>query len=199
MDGGDEDDLRAEEVIRMIRKILIGLAVLILGLVVVVAFQPADFRVTRSAEIDAPPAVVFGQVNDFHKWEAWSPWAKMDPAAKNTFAGPPAGEGASFSWAGNHEVGEGMMTITESRPPELVKLRLEFKKPFEGTSDTEFLFQPEGEGTRVTWTMSGTNNFLGKAIGLLMNCDKMIGPQFEQGLANMKQIAEAEARQPAAH
>lgn len=175
----------------MIKKILIGFVVLVVALVVVVSMQPEDFRVSRSATINAPPGVVFEQVNDFHKWEAWSPWAKLDPQAKITFDGPPAGEGARFAWAGNHEVGEGRMTITESRPGEAVRIRQEFVKPFEGQSDTEFLFAPEGSGTKVTWTMSGKNNFVGKAISLVMNCDEMLGPQFEQGLANMKSVSEA--------
>lgn len=174
----------------MIRKILFCLVILIAALVVIVAMQPADFRITRSAVMAAPPAAVFAQLNDFHNWQAWSPWAKLDPSAKNTFSGPSAGTGAGFAWSGNSEVGEGKMTITESRPDELILINLEFLKPFEAASTTEFTFRPEGGQTVVTWTMSGKNNFVGKAMSLLMNCDKMVGGQFEQGLANMKSLVE---------
>jgi hypothetical protein len=165
--------------------------VLLGGFVVVVAMQPSEFRISRSAAMTAPPADVFAQVNDFHNWEAWSPWAKLDPNAKNTFEGPTAGTGAIFKWAGNSEVGEGGMTITESRPAELVRIKLEFVKPMPGTSDTEFTFKPEGDKTVVTWTMSGHSDFLGKAICLFMNMDKMMGEKFDEGLASMKKVAES--------
>ncbi len=178
----------------MLKKILIGLAVLIIGLVIVVALQPGDFRITRSATIAAPPAAVFAEVNDFHRWQAWSPWAKLDPNAENTFEGAPSGTGAAFAWAGNNEVGEGRMTITESRPPELILMKLEFIKPFAAISTTEFTFTPEGDRTAVTWSMMGHNNFIGKAFSLIMNCDKMIGAQFEQGFANLKAIVEPSAK-----
>jgi uncharacterized protein YndB with AHSA1/START domain len=171
-------------------KILIGIAVVVLVLVVVVAVQPSEYRVVRTATIAAPPAAVFEQVNDFHKWEAWSPWAKLDPEAKETHEGPPAGEGAIMKWSGNAEVGEGSMTILESQPPERIKIKLAFLKPFEATATTLFKFEPEGEGTKVTWDMSGQNNFIGKAMCLVMDMDKMLGGQFEQGLANIKSVVE---------
>ena len=178
----------------MLKKILIALAIIIVVFVLVVALQPADFQVTRAATIAAPPATVFAEVNDFHKWRAWSPWEKMDPDMERTYSGGPAGEGAVYAWSGNSDVGEGNMTITESRPNELIRLKLEFIKPMAGTSDTEFNFKPEGEGTQVTWTMSGKNGFVAKAFCLFMNMDKMVGGQFEEGLASMKQVAEAEAQ-----
>jgi hypothetical protein len=184
----------------MLKKTLITiaavLAVLILGFVIVVAMQPSEFRVSRSAKMSAPANEVFEQVNDFHKWNNWSPWAKLDPNAKNSFDGPTAGEGSIFRWAGNADVGEGAMTITESKPAERVRLKLEFIKPMAGVSDTLFTFQPEGDQTTVTWTMSGENNFMGKAFSLFMDCDKMIGEQFDKGLANMKTIVEAEPTGP---
>lgn len=174
----------------MINKILlsiVGLVVLAVGgFAVVAAMQPDDFKISRSAVIPASAGEVFAQVNDFHKWNGWSPWAKLDPNCKETFSGAASGEGAVFAWAGNNEVGEGKMTITESRPDELILIDLEFIKPFQATNLTEFTFVPQGEQTLVTWSMSGKNNFVGKAFGLLMNCDKMIGDQFEQGFANMK-------------
>jgi Polyketide cyclase / dehydrase and lipid transport len=178
----------------MLMLILIAGAVTIVGLVIVVAVQPAEFRITRSNLISAAPAVVFAQVNDLHKWEAWSPWAKMDPNAKNIFAGPPAGTGASMHWAGNRQVGEGIMTILESRPDELIRLKLEFLKPFKAIHTAEFTFKPAGDQTSVTWSMSGKNSFMGKAFTLVMDCGKMIGGQFEKGLAAMKSIAEAAAK-----
>lgn len=142
----------------------------------------------------APPEAVFSQVNNLHRWEAWSPWAKLDPAAKNAYQGPAAGVGAAFSWSGNHQVGEGRMTITESRPNDLIRMNLEFMKPFKATNITEFTFKPEGNLTVVTWTMSGKNNFISKAIGLFIDCDKMVGGQFEKGLAQIKSISEGTAR-----
>lgn len=178
----------------MIKKILLGLAALLVVFLIVVAMQPADFRVARSKTISAAPAVVFAQVNDLHKWEAWNPWGKIDPAMKLTYEGAPAGVGAVYKWVGNSEVGEGRGTITESRPNELVQLRLDFIKPFAGTSTAEFTFKPEGNATVVTWSMSGKNNFIAKAICLFVSMDKMIGGQFEKGLADMKTASEAAAQ-----
>lgn len=178
----------------MIAKILIGLAIILAILAAVISIQPEDFKVTRSANLAAPPQVVFEQVNDLRKWEAWSPWAKLDPNAKESFEGPSAGEGAIMKWSGNNEVGEGQQTITESRPAELVRMKLEFIRPFEGVSDVDFTFKPEGTGTLVTWTMSGKNNFVGKAMSLVMDCDKMCGDFFVQGLANMKAVVETAPR-----
>lgn len=178
----------------MIKKILLGLvavvALLIVALLVAVSTRPDNFRVSRSAVIPAAPAVAFGNINDLHKWDAWSPWAKLDPNSKVTFAGPKEGTGASMAWVGNDQVGEGKMTITESKPNELILLQLEFIKPFAGTSTTEFTFKPDAGGTLVTWTMSGQNNLVGKAISLVMDCDKMMGPQFEQGLDNLKKAVQ---------
>ena len=178
----------------MIKKILILLAVVVTGFLGFVAMRPADFRIARTATFSASAPVLFAQVNDFHKWEAWSPWAQLDPAAKNTFDGPPAGVGAGFAWAGNNEVGEGRMTILESRPSDLIRIQLEFLKPFAATNATDFTFRPEGAGTAVTWAMKGENNFVAKAFSLFMNMDKMIGDDFEKGLAQMKALAEAGAK-----
>jgi hypothetical protein len=178
----------------MIWKILIALVVIVVGLVAVIALQPARYRVSRSATIAAPAPVVFAQVNDFHRWAAWSPWEKIDPAMKRTYEGPPAGVGASYTWAGNGEVGEGRMTIVESRPSDLIQVKLEFVKPFAGTSVAEFSFKPEGDRTQVTWSMTGDKNFIAKAIHLVMSMDRMIGDQFDKGLAAMKTVAEAAPR-----
>ncbi len=175
----------------MLKKILITVVVLVLVFVIVVATRPADFRITRSTAIAAPAAVVFAQVNDLHKWDAWSPWAKLDPAMKQTHEGSPDGVGAIYSWAGNSEVGEGRMTITESRTNELIRIKLEFIKPFAAVNTTEFTFKPDGGQTIVTWDMTGKNNFMSKAFCLFMNMDKMVGGDFEKGLASLKQVAEA--------
>jgi uncharacterized protein YndB with AHSA1/START domain len=179
----------------MLKTILVALAVIIVVLVVIVALQPSDFRVARSATISAPPPAVFAQVNDFHKWEAWNPWGKIDPAMKQTYEGAPAGPGAIYTWSGNNEVGEGRMTITDSRPSDLIRVKLEFFKPFAATNTAEFAFKPEGNQTLVTWSMFGEKNFMAKAVHLVMNMDKMIGGQFEKGLADMKSAVEAPAKQ----
>ena len=179
----------------MLKKILIAVAVIIVVMVVIVALQPTEFRVARSTTISAPAPAVFAQVNDFHKWEAWNPWGKIDPAMKQTYEGAPAGIGAIYTWAGNNEVGEGRMTLTESRPSELIRIKMEFFKPFAGISTAEFTFKPEGNQTAVTWRMSGENNFMAKAMHLFMNMDKMIGGQFDKGLAQMKSIVEAAPKQ----
>jgi carbon monoxide dehydrogenase subunit G len=174
----------------MFKKILIAGSLLVFALLIVVALRPAEFLITRSASISAPPAAVFAQINDLHKWEAWSPWAKIDPTMKQTYEGASAGTGAIYSWAGNKEVGEGRMTITESRPDEVVRIKLEFIKPFAAVNTTEFHLKPEGKQTSLTWSMSGTNNFMAKAFGLFMNMDKMVGGDFEKGLAQLKSAAE---------
>jgi len=178
----------------MLKKILIGIAVVIALFVILILTRPSEFSVSRSATMDVTPAAVFSQLNDFHKWEAWSPWAKMDPNAKNSFDGPTSGEGAKFAWDGNSDVGAGNMTITESVPNDHVRIRLEFIRPFAGVNDTLFTIKPVGDKTNVSWTMSGKYNFIGKAISLFMDCDKMVGPQFEKGLANMEAAAKAEQK-----
>ena len=171
--------------------VLAVIVVIVILLLVVIASRPADFSVTRSADMSATPQVIFPQVNDLHNWQAWSPWAKLDPNMKMTYSGPEAGKGAAYAWTGNNKVGEGRMTITESRPSELVRIKLEFLKPFAATNASEFTFQPQGSQTNVTWAMSGKRNFMMKAMCMVMNMDKMLGGQFEQGLQQMKAIVES--------
>jgi uncharacterized protein YndB with AHSA1/START domain len=175
----------------MVMIILITVAAIVAVFVAVVAVQPSEFRIARSAAMSAQPADVFAQVNDFHKWDAWSPWAKLDPTMKQTYEGTPAGTGAIYTWSGDGKVGEGTMTLTESRPSDLIRIKLEFRKPFKATNTAEFTFQPEGNHTVVTWSMSGRKNFVFKAFGLFMSMDKMVGGDFEKGLANMKSVVEA--------
>jgi uncharacterized protein YndB with AHSA1/START domain len=177
----------------MLKKLLIILALLVVGFAAYVAMQPSEFRVERTATIAASPAAVFAHVEDLHKWETWSPWAKLDPKAKVAYEGASAGKGAAFSWAGNDEVGRGRMTIIESQSPELVDIKVDFTKPFEGTNSSSFNFKPEGGGTAVTWTMGGHQDFIAKAVCVVFNGKKMIGDQLDQGLAQLKAVAEKKA------
>jgi uncharacterized protein YndB with AHSA1/START domain len=172
----------------------VGIAVLvvILAVVVFIATRPASFRIERSARIDAPPDVVFSIINDLHQWGRWSPYDKRDPAMKKTFEGSPAGPGAVYAWNGNNQVGEGRLTIMESKPGELVAMKLEFSRPFACTNRAIFTLAPSEGGTRVTWTMEGKNTLMGKAMSLFMNMDKMVGTDFEEGLANLNTTAQAE-------
>jgi hypothetical protein len=177
----------------MLKKILLGLVAVIVALAGFIATRPDTYSVQRTATMKASPDIAFAMVNDFHQWAAWSPWEKLDPAMKRSLEGPASGVGAKYSWSGNDDVGEGRMTIEESKPSELVRIRLEFIKPFESSSNTTFTFKPEGESVSVTWKMEGTNNFVGKAFSAFMDMDAMIGKDFDKGLASIKTLAEAEA------
>ena len=166
----------------------------------IVALQPSDFHVVRTTSIAAPMPDVVTQVNDFHKWEAWSPWAKLDPAAKASFEGPPSGVGAVFKWAGNDKIGEGRMTLIESSPSRengprhVIRIKVEFTKPFEGGNEFVFTVRPEGGETAVMWAMAIHNNFIAKAVCLFVSMDRMLGGDMEKGLAQMKTVAEAAGR-----
>ena len=177
----------------MMTYVLIAAVAIVAILIVAVAVQPAAFLVVRSATIDAPPGEVFGRVNELRAWPEWSPWAKIDPGMVQTYEGPAAGEGAVSAWSGNNKVGAGRMTITQSRPEELVRFRLEFLRPFKATNEADFTFEPDGGGTRVTWGMTGNKNFMFKAVCLVADMDKMCGRDFEKGLAQLKTICEASA------
>jgi len=183
----------------ILKKVLVVLIIGIGGFLAFAATRPDAYRVERSQRIDAPAEVVFSQLDNFKSWAAWSPWEKRDPAMKRTFEGPASGVGAGYGWQGNKEVGQGRMTITESKPPRggsnetaHVSIRLEFIKPFASVASSEFTVKPEGDrAATVSWVMEGRNNLMGKAFGVFMNMDKMIGKDFEKGLANLKSIAEA--------
>lgn len=177
----------------MLKKILAVVGLVIAVILIIAAFKPATFGVERKIVIDAPPEVVFAQVNDLHKWEAWSPWAKLDPNSKQTFEGPATGKGSSQAWDGNNEVGAGKMTIIESQPPSRIDINVEFYKPMAGTNLTEFTFTPQGSKTEVAWKMSGKNGFVGRLFCLFVNMDKMLGDQFEQGLNSLKAVSESAA------
>lgn len=172
----------------MLKKILLGLAAVIIVLIIVIALQPAAFRVERSEVVAASPEIVHGQVNDLTRWEHWSPWAKMDPEAKVTFSDNPVGVGATYAWE-SEKTGAGIMLITESTP-EAIALDLNFVKPFKAENKVLFTFMPIHGGTRITWSMEGKNNFFGKAICLFMDMDKMVGGDFEKGLKDIKRQSE---------
>src|ERR1700759_2938478 len=174
----------------MIKKFLILLVSVIAGLAGYVARQPDTFHIERRLTGDAAPPAVFAQVNDFRKWDDWSPWAKLDPDATVAFEGPRAGPGAIFKWAGNDKVGQGTMTLVENKPGEFVRVDVEFVKPFEGRSTSEFTFRPQGDRTQVTWTSYGPMTFLSKAMCLIRNMEKVLGPDMEKGLVQMKSLAE---------
>lgn len=175
----------------MLKKVLLAFVIAVMVLLALIAMQPAGYAVTRSTTIAAPPATVFGLVNDFHKWEGWSPWAAIDPGMKQTYEGAASGTGAVYKWSGNDKAGEGMMLITESRPDDHVGIDLSFTRPYVSSSVIGLSIKPEGNGSKVTWNMTGRNNFALKAISLFSSMDKMVGPDFERGLAQLKTLAES--------
>lgn len=174
----------------MLKKILIALLLLIVVFVVVVSLQPNEFRVERSAQMAASDSAVFAQINDLRNWEAWSPWANLDPEMITIYEGADSGVGASQTWSGNSDVGKGTMTITESNPYNHIQIRLEFMEPFASVNTTDFTIDGDSTQSTVTWSMYGENNFISKAFGLFMDMDSMIGADFEKGLASMKEIVE---------
>lgn len=169
----------------MLKKILIVLLIAIAGVLGYAATKPDTFQVQRKAVIAAPPEKVFAMIEDFHRWNEWSPWEKLDPAMTRTFGGPAAGVGATYAWTGNSDVGEGRMEIVESTPPLKIRIKLDFIKPFESKNVTEFVLVPKDGGTEVTWTMQGPNLYVSKVMDTFMSMDKMIGKDFEKGLADL--------------
>jgi uncharacterized protein YndB with AHSA1/START domain len=144
------------------------------------------YTVERSATIDAPPARIYDQVANFHNWRNWSPWEGLDPELQRTYSGAESGTGAVYGWSGNRKAGQGRMEITDVTEPSKVQIDLVFEKPFKARNDTWFTIQPEGTGSRVTWTMTGKKTFMTKAMGIFKSMDKLIGPDFEKGLAGLK-------------
>lgn len=174
----------------MIKTLLIAIVVLVAGLLVFASTKPDTFSVQRSTAIKAPPEKVFAALNDFHRWPEWSPWEKLDPAMKRTLGGPPSGKGASYAWEGNGKAGQGRMEILESVPSSKVGIQLDFIKPFEGHNIAEFTLMPQGDSTQVNWLMRGPTPFVSKVMQVFVSLDTMIGKDFEQGLANLKALAE---------
>jgi uncharacterized protein YndB with AHSA1/START domain len=173
-----------------LKKLFIIAVVIVAAVLGLALTQPDSFTVTRTATIKAPPEKIIGYLNDFHQWPAWSPWEKLDPNMKRTFEGPVSGQGAVYGWSGNDEVGQGRMEITENAPPSKVAIKLDFIKPFKSTNQTAFTLQPQGDGTLVTWTMTGPSEFITKLMGVFVSMDKMIGKDFEKGLSQLKAVAE---------
>ena len=167
--------------------VIVLLIVVILGLA---ATKPDTFRVERSTLIQAPADRVYAQLEDFHRWSAWSPWEKLDPALKRTYSGAENGVGAVYAWEGNSKVGQGRMEIREAVPASKVEIQLDFLKPFEAHNTADFTLAPQGDSTQVTWAMTGPNNFLGKVMSVFVSMDSMVGKDFETGLANLKAAAE---------
>jgi hypothetical protein len=177
---------------RVIRIVLM----LIVLFILFINSRPSTFHVERSSTIAAPPDSLYPRIANFHAWDAWSPWAKLDPKMKQQFGGVDGAVGSDYAWTSAvDKVGAGRMTLTEAQPSSRVGIKLDFLKPFKSTSSVTFNLAPEGAGTKVTWAMDGPMNFLSKFMCLFMNMDKMVGGDFEKGLANLKQQAEM----PAAH
>lgn len=174
----------------MLKKIVGVLAVLIVAVLAYAFTRPDSFVVERRVNISATPEKVFANLNDFHAWEAWSPWAKLDPAMKTTYGGPTMGPGATYAWVGNSDVGEGKMEITEATPSSNVTIKLDFLTPFESHNTTVFTLAPSGAGTEVTWTMSGPATYVTKVMTTFVSMDKMVGGDFEKGLQQLKAVSE---------
>ena len=174
----------------MIKLMLTLVFLLLAALMLYVATRPANFRIQRSMRIAAPREKLFAYVADLHNFDAWSPWAPLDPAMRKTHFGAASGVGAGYEWQGNNKVGHGRMEITDAVEPARVLIKLDFLKPFEAHNTAEYLLAASGEGTEFTWAMHGSNSFLAKLMGLFFNMDRMVGGQFEQGLASLKALAE---------
>ena len=151
------------------------------------------YTVVRSATIDAPPASVYDQIANFRDWTKWSPWERVDPELKRTYSGAESGTGAVYGWSGNRKAGQGRMEITEVTAPSRVQIDLVFEKPWKARNDTLFTIEPEGSGCRVTWSMTGRKTLMTKVMGIFKSMDKLLGPDFETGLAQLKATAEKSA------
>jgi uncharacterized protein YndB with AHSA1/START domain len=175
------------EVIAIIAVIL---AVAIAVVLILAATKPNRFSVRRETTVKAPAEKIFLLINDFHQWVTWSPWERRDPALKRSYSGAESGKGAVYGWEGNKSVGSGRMEILESATPSKIVIKLDFFKPFEGHNTAEFTMLPQGDGTHVIWLMHGPAPFINKVMQVFMNLDKMIGKDFEAGLASLKQLTE---------
>jgi len=174
----------------MLKIVAIVIVVAIAGVLLFAATRPDTFQVQRTATIQAPPEKIFPLINDFNRWNAWSPWEKKDPGMKRSFGTVTAGKGAVYAWDGNKDVGQGSMEITESAAPSRLAIRLSFVRPFEAHNNVEFSLAPRGAATQVTWTMHGPVPYISKIIHMFVDIDRMVGGDFEAGLASLKAIAE---------
>jgi len=174
----------------MFNIIVVAIVVVVAAALAYAKSRPDAFHIERTTNIKAPPEKIFPLINDLHSWMAWSPYEKLDPAMKKTHSGAPSGKGAVYAWEGNMKAGAGSVEIADAAPPSRVNIKLHMIKPFAANNDVEFRLEPKGGGTDVTWAMDGKYIFITKVMGLFMNMDKMAGGQFEEGLANMKKVAE---------
>ena len=174
----------------MLKIIAIAVVVLVGGLLLYAASRPDSIRVERAASIKAPPERIYAQIQDLKAWAAWSPYEKKDPAMKRTFGAVTSGKGATYEWHGDRNVGKGRMEITEVVPASKIVIKLDFFEPFEGHNTAEFTMDGKGGATTVTWAMYGPANFFSKLMGVFFIMDKMIGTDFEAGLANLKSMTE---------
>jgi uncharacterized protein YndB with AHSA1/START domain len=170
--------------------IAIVLAIAIAIVLILAAGKPDKFSVQRGTIMKTPPEKVFFLINDFHQWGTWSPWENKDPAMKRSFSGAERGTGAVYAWEGNKNVGSGRMEILDASTPSKIVIKLDFFKPFEGHNTAEFTMLPQGDATSVNWVMHGPAPFMSKVMQVFMNIDKMIGKDFEAGLANLKRLTE---------
>jgi uncharacterized protein YndB with AHSA1/START domain len=174
----------------MLKKILLGLLVVIAALLLFAATRPNSYSVSRSMTIKAPPEKLFAMVDSFPAWPLWSPYEKLDPNMKRTIGGAPSGVGATYAWSGNKNAGEGSMQIYKSQPPNVVEIQLEFTKPMAGHDTAMFTFTPKGDSTMVTWTVRGPNPYIAKLLTMFMSMDRMLGGQMMDGLMAMQKVAE---------
>jgi uncharacterized protein YndB with AHSA1/START domain len=174
----------------MLYTVLIVVGILVAAILAIGATKPGTFRVERAKSIQAPPERIFDLINDFHRWGSWSPWEKLDPMMKRTFAGAERGKGAVYEWKGNSKAGQGRMEITDVSPGTKVTIKLDFLKPFEAHNTAEFTLKPQGNSTNVTWATFGSQVFMAKVMSVFVSMDRLIGKDFETDLANMKAIAE---------
>jgi hypothetical protein len=177
-------------VFEIIAIIAVVLAVAIAIVLILAAAKPDRFSVQRAAAVKAPPEKIFSLINDFHRWGTWSPWENKDPAMKRTYSGAESGKGAVYAWDGNKNVGSGRMEILDASSPSKIVINLDFFKPFEAHNTAEFTMLPQGATTHLTWVMRGPAPFMSKLMQVFMNFDRMIGKDFEAGLASLKKLAE---------
>jgi uncharacterized protein YndB with AHSA1/START domain len=182
--------LEGARMLTLVAILAAALAVAIAIVLVYAATRPDAFVVRRETSVAAPAERVFALVNDFHRWSAWSPYEKMDPAMTRAYSGQPSGIGAIYQWTGNSKVGAGRMEILEATSPGRIAIKLDFIKPFEGHNTAEFTMEPDGGATKVVWAMRGSSPFVMKVMSLFLNMDRLVGRDFETGLANIKQIVE---------
>ena len=149
------------------------------------------FTVTRSTVIAARAEDIYPLLESFREWPKWSPWETIDPDMQRSFSGAISGVGAKYAWRGNRKAGSGTMEIVDTAKPSRVDIRLEFTKPMKALNPTTFTLVPEGSGTRVTWTMTGENKGIGRVVMMFMSMDKMVGGDFEKGLAQLARAVAA--------